>query len=275
MVISMINLIIFGEEDGRHKSTRASLASSSNSDSFATIRVSTGVKNNQDPFSSKAHKTFLDNLFVKNSSSSGGSSGTPNTFYILASNGTVNATQLWHNLSAAFPSFQNINLIPNRTQQKAGEKSGPGGGGGGDTDQSVQIYQKPQHSLGHSFRSSSTGEAYRRRKNFPTKPSEVILVISGCLFFITFFMGTFAQIKSQVSFYTMMVRFVHFNQQWIIEEYNPDEYSDANAASAGSDTLASTPNSVKTSNTDLINERKQVIDLWRLPPTHPGAYPCI
>lgn len=247
MLISMVNLVVFGEDEGRNKS-RSSIA---NAPEFATIRVS---MNSNDPFVTKARQTFMDNLFVKNNSSTLYSTPTTttNTFYILSTNGTVNATQLWQNLSAAIPSLQNMNLIPNRSQQKPtnGKKPPP------EPEKTLHIVHHQQQ---HAFRGE---HSYRRRKNFPTKPSEVILVISGCLFFITFFMATFAQIKSQVSFYTMMVRFIHWNQQWIIEEYNPDDTSDQFSSS---DALSSSPITVKTSsNADLSErQRKQVIDLWR------------
>ncbi|KAH7640514.1 hypothetical protein HUG17_7981 [Dermatophagoides farinae] len=89
-----------------------------------------------------------------------------------------------------------------------------------------------------------TSDPWRRRKTYPTKPHEVILVISGCLFFISFFLGTFAQIKSEISLYNMIMRFIHWNQQWIIEEYDPsnDDSNGIGTTSVAASTAAGTMN---------------------------------
>ncbi|KAJ6225088.1 hypothetical protein RDWZM_003633 [Blomia tropicalis] len=176
MVASMVNLIIFGEEDGhsgRHHHSH---------NGYQTLRTSSGMN----PF----------NNGVISSSGNGGD-GKKSTLTILPSNafdmnGTING-----------------NNHRSRTLTIQTKQSNNGG--------TIKSDIQTDHFPYHTHRSHRAG-----RKSLPTKPSEVILVVSGCLFFITFFLGTFAQIKSEVSFYTMIVRFIHWNQQWIIEEYDPD-----------------------------------------------------
>lgn len=205
MMVSMVNLVIFGEDDTRYRRTDY----------------------NNFHLTDKFGKT---NLFPKNLTANSIlvlQNGNPNSNnvnrtqqFLVPNHG--NLTFLLANFTGVISSLQNINLIPNRDSTKNNVDANKRKSFTVNQSQLNTIEQDLQSLLRQQPYGFRLSEHRKHRKNFPTKPSEVILVVSGCLFFITFFLGTFAQIKSEVSFYTMVIRFIHYNQQWLIEEYNQD-----------------------------------------------------
>ena len=262
MVASMVNLIIFGEEDGhsgRHHHSH---------NGYQTLRTSSGMNpfNNGVISSSgnggdgKKSTLTVHDLFFNGKTTPSTTSTTTmtnnnnnnNNNNEMIDNDTLNGNERiplfflnphihnQHNLSSTSINLNNVtNFLKNWSESiPALRKILPSNAfdmngtinGNNHRSRTLTIQTKQSNNGGtiksdiqtdhfpyHTHRSHRAG-----RKSLPTKPSEVILVVSGCLFFITFFLGTFAQIKSEVSFYTMIVRFIHWNQQWIIEEYDPD-----------------------------------------------------
>lgn len=52
--------------------------------------------------------------------------------------------------------------------------------------------------------------------------SEVITLICGVLFFLSFFMAMYVEVKARNTIYKLMLKFIYLNQQWYIDEYEKE-----------------------------------------------------
>lgn len=248
MLVSMVNLVVFSDDPvtgyGGSPRHRGVILPSSHQYQYPAVRFPAShivqkVKGQAPP--TKSSPTTPPPL----PKSSTTSTPTHDESHVLNQTETEaqqqlnNVTLLLGNLSAAFPSLRNLIQQSVRLPASANHTAKDGSKVTMDAVSETidSFFQQQRLKLANRHPDPATGSAnpgdanhylYHSnrsrtlRKNTPTRPSEIILVVSGCLFFITFFLGTFAQIKSEVSFYTMVLRFIHWNQQWIIEEYDPD-----------------------------------------------------
>lgn len=53
--------------------------------------------------------------------------------------------------------------------------------------------------------------------------SEVGNLVCGVLFFVAFFVAIYVEAKSHDTLYKLLVKFIHINQQWYIDEYEKKE----------------------------------------------------
>ncbi|XP_035217919.1 uncharacterized protein LOC118191227 [Stegodyphus dumicola] len=53
--------------------------------------------------------------------------------------------------------------------------------------------------------------------------SEIVTLVCGVLFFLAFFIAMYVEVKSHDTLYQLLVKFIHINQQWYIDEYEKKE----------------------------------------------------
>lgn len=53
--------------------------------------------------------------------------------------------------------------------------------------------------------------------------SEIGNLVCGVLFFVAFFVSIYVEAKSHDTLYKLLVKFIHINQQWYIDEYEKKE----------------------------------------------------
>lgn len=53
--------------------------------------------------------------------------------------------------------------------------------------------------------------------------SEIVTLVCGVLFFLAFFVAMYVEVKSHDTLYQLLVKFIHINQQWYIDEYEKKE----------------------------------------------------
>lgn len=52
--------------------------------------------------------------------------------------------------------------------------------------------------------------------------SEIITLICGIFFFLSFFMAMYVEVKARNTIYKLIVKFIYLNQQWYIDEYEKE-----------------------------------------------------
>ncbi|XP_015907138.2 uncharacterized protein [Parasteatoda tepidariorum] len=57
--------------------------------------------------------------------------------------------------------------------------------------------------------------------------SEIITLICGALFFLSFFLAMYVEIKARNTIYKLLLKFIYLNQQWYIDEYDKRKESSA------------------------------------------------
>ena len=274
----MINLIIFGEEDGhkgRHQHSYATVRSSGASRNVSSASgTNMGHQWNNNP----SVTVSLKDLFGDAKSNE---SGAPLFFWNSSNNNLSapinfgNVTNVLKNLPETFPAFHSLrSMLPSSVSKKSNQNRTAPKGNADNTISSggveailnqrygiklLSLSQKNENgNVDNLISFHSSSHHGKHAKNIPTKPAEVILVVSGCLFFITFFLGTFAQIKSKVSFCTMIGRFIHCNQQWIIEEYDSVGIESDNDSNESSNDKNSQSNNVESNEATITSLMKEI-----------------
>lgn len=263
MVISMINLVIFGDDEHTHhhyhsqQLNRSVVINSYNGNKSSSAFInekSINADTLNSSFTFQHHSTLLPSgldLFQQINNQSDESDAMI-LFPAAAGFSSMNAstlTTLLQNISSDLNPVIKLNkslkkklhlLTEKNLMSKIFDRQNNDSINNGSNNSNDMINNNNNNPKEYNPFLVSQSDPWRRRKSYPAKPHEVILVISGCLFFISFFLGTFAQIKSEISFYNMMMKFIHWNQQWIIEEYNPEIKSSSHSINKMNDSISNT-----------------------------------